>query len=358
MTVACRRVMAAALVALLAAASGAGAAATVPPASQTDAGAVEAPVESASIAKATTATVDGNGTTIATDGEELVLKAAENQTVRGETDLAPGTTLSLNVEGEAFLQTTTTTVTDEGTFNATLDLSSVGEQDVTVKVYRNETILAETDGRVVCETDCKSTTSGSGEGSATAADGPAVQAITEVTQGRTASVKVLFGGAETVTVSIGGPDVNYVVNGTISDRDGDGRATVLFHTDRAGTDEPTLAVADDNETRVVKATAETELDDTLAPGSYGVRLYAGPNATDEVAAKGRVVVFEKATDSAGENDASANGTTTHGTVSGGDATGSNADASDDRFLSGVGMIAVGGVLAVAGIGVVLGLFRN
>lgn len=331
-----RRALAGVLVALLAAASGAAASGT----------------------PAAAAGPDGNGTTIVTDGEELVLDAAANQTIRGETDLAPGTSLSVNVEGEAFLQTTTTAVTGEQTFNVTLDLSTVGEQDVTVTVYRNETVLAEVDGRVVCETDCESTADSS-DGSTTVVDGPAVQAVTEVTQNRTASIKVLFGGADTVTVSVGGPAVNYVVTGTVRDGDGDGRATVLFHTNRAGTDEPTLAVVDDNETRVVEASAETSLDSPLAPGTYDVRLYAGPNATGDVAAKGRVVVYEgTAPKSSDENDTSASDTTTPGTVAGGDNDGSSAGASGDRFLGGVGMIAAGGLLAVLGVGVVLGLFRN
>ncbi|NHN60847.1 MULTISPECIES: BGTF surface domain-containing protein [Halorussus] len=333
-----RRALAAALVALLAVASGT--AASTPAASAT-------------------AAPDGNGTAIVTDGEELVLEAGANQTIRGETDLSPGTTLSVNVEGDTFLLTDTTAVTDEQTFNVTLDLSDFGEQDVAVRVYRSETVLAEADGRIVCKTDCESTATDSDEESGTAADGPAVQAITEVTQNRTASVKVLFGGADAVTVSVGGPEVNYVVNGTVRDRDGDGRATVLFHTNRAGTDEPTLAVVDDNETRVVEASSETSLNAPLAPGSYDVRLYDGPNATGEVAAEGRVVVFEETANSAEESGASANDTaTTIGTVSGGGANGSSAGESGDRFLSGVGMIAAGGVLAVLGVGVVLGLFRN
>lgn len=325
------RVVAAAVVTLLAATSGMAASVTAAPANQT---------------------------AIVTDGEELVLQTAANQTIRGETDLSPGTTLRVNVEGETFLRSTKTTVTGERTFNVSLDLSTVGEQDVTATVYRDETVLAEADGRVVCETDCESTTAASGDETGTAVDGPAVQAITEVTQNRTASVKVLFGGADAVTVSIGGPEVNYVVNGTVRDRDGDDHATVLFHTDRAGTDEPTLAVADDNETRVVEASAETSLDAPLAPASYDVRLYEGPNATGEAAAEGRIVVFEEAADSAEETTSSPNDAeTTLGTVAGG-ANGSNVDASDDPLLGGVGMIAAGGLLAVLGIGVVLGLFRS
>lgn len=350
------RVAAAAVVTLLAAASGAAASVTAAPASPTTGATAAGPAASLP-ASAAVAPVDGNGTTIVTDGEKPVLETAANQTIRGETDLAPGTTLRVNVEGETFLQSTRTTVTDERTFDVSLDLSTVGEQDVTVTVYRNETVLAQADGRAVCRTDCESTTAADEE-TGSAVDGPAVQAITEVTQNRTASVEVRFGGADALTVSIGGPAVNYVVRGTVRDRDGDDHATVLFHTDRAGTDEPTLAVVDDNETRVVEANTETALDAPLDPGSYEVQLYVGPNAAGEVAAQGRIVVFEAAADSAEATASPSNDAeTTLGTVAGG-ANRSNVGASDDPLLGGVGMIAAGGLLAVLGIGVVLGLFRS
>ena len=354
MTACWRRTLVAALVGLLAVTSSVAAASTATPAGRTDAGAVGAPAATAPTPKF--AAVGGNGTSITTDGEEVVLHAAENQTIRGTTTLEPGTELSLNVEGESFLMSDTVTVTDRRTFNMTLDLSTVGEQDVTITVYRDETVLAEAAGRLVCETDCESKTTDSNAENATPVDGPAVQAISKATQNRTASIKILFGGADAVTVSIGGPSMNYVVNGTLHDRDGDGHATVLFHTNRAGTDAPTLGVVDGGETRVVEANTETSLDAPLDPGSYGVRLYAGPNATGELAAKGNVVVYEAtAPKAADENAATTSTATTTGTVSGVE---SNASDSGGRFLGGVGMIAAGGVLAVVGIGVVLGLFRN
>ncbi|UPW01908.1 hypothetical protein M0R88_07375 [Halorussus gelatinilyticus] len=307
------------------------------------------------VPKAAGGTTDGADATIFTDGETLTLDQAPDQTIRGKTTLDPGTTLSINLKGETFLKTNRATVTANRTFNASFDMSDVDRGTFEVRVYRNETVLAEAEGRVVCSTDCTTPTTSTDE-STQSVDSPAVQAVTEVTQNRTASIKVLFGQAETVSVSIGGPNVNYVVNGTVRDRDGDGSATILFHTDHAGTDAPTLGVVDNGTTRVVEASSETSLDAPLAPASYNVRLYAGPTTDGELEAKGRVVVY---TDTSGApNEASATATTV-GTVAGGtDATGSTPDGSGDRLLGSVGLIATGGLLAVLGIGVVLGLFRN
>ncbi|WP_135854797.1 BGTF surface domain-containing protein [Halorussus salinus] len=303
------------------------------------------------------ATADGADATIFTDGEELLLDPAPNQTIRGKTTLEPGTNLSVNVKGEMFLKTNTVRVSDNRTFGASYDMSGLPEQEFEIRVYRNETVLAEADGRVVCSSDCATETTTTDE-TAQSVDSPAVQAVTEVTQNRTASIKVLFGQAETVSVSVGGPSVNYVVNGTVRDRDGDGSATILFHTDRAGTDAPTLGVVDNGSTRVVEETAETSLDSPLAPASYDVRLYAGPTTDGELEARGRVVVFTDASDSGDDAPPTATATAV-GTVSAdGDANGSTADDSGDRLLGSVGLLAAGGLLAVVGIGVVLGLFRN
>lgn len=446
MTTAKRRTLAAVLVGLLAATSGVAAAAG-PVTEQRATEAVATP--EADVPAATTVADDENGTTIRTDGGELVLDAAPNRTIRGETDLEPGTNLTVRIEGRTFLQTTTSTVTDRRTFDATVDLGQISEQNVTVTVARGGTVLTRTEGRVVCDADCEATNGTTVENHALR---PAVEAVTEVTQGKNASVDVLFGDADALTVTIGGPEVNYVVTGTVRDRDDDGRATVLFDTSRAGDDAPTLGVIDDGERRVVEASEETSLDSPLAPGTYDVAV---ANASGGSEVQGRLVVFESGPGPTGAADGQANtsivtdggelvldaapnqtirgktsvepGTNlslmiegetflrtkvvavtedgTFGTsvdlsdVAGedleitvsldgtelatadgrvtcpdgcepsttttvvttdddGDATPPNTSGSDGRLLGGVGMIALGGVLAVAGIGVLLGVFRR
>ena len=402
-----------------------------------------------------------NNTTIVSDGEEPTLQSAPDQTIRGETSVDPGTEIVVVLEGPTFYKSATTTVTDQGTFVASFDLRSLSS-GVTVGVSAKTNPadgpgkkLVATTGYVGCDDDCQSRSKDEATVDPNETD---LQSITEVTQGRVASVDVSFGDADALTVSIGGPSVNYVVNGTVHDEDGDGEATVLFYTGRAGTDAPTLGVVDAGQRRVVEASAETSLDSPLAPATYEVTLHRGTDATDDPVEVGQIVVFEETQSSAASANASivtegeelvlqpeANRTirgetdlepgtelsvmmegdqfiktsvatvaedgTFESTVdlsdlggerlrvsvrhddatlveaegrvactgdcettteaegaSGGDGAAETTDVSnpdpggpssdDAPLLGGVGMLALGGVLAVAGIGVVLGLFRD
>lgn len=69
------------------------------------------------------------GTTFVHDGDRLTLAALENETVRGETDLDPGTELRVRLASESgrspFLVQETATVADDGTFAVTVDLVGV-----------------------------------------------------------------------------------------------------------------------------------------------------------------------------------------------------------------------------------------
>ncbi|WP_132058209.1 BGTF surface domain-containing protein [Halorussus amylolyticus] len=249
------------------------------------------------------ATADSDDTTIGPDGYDPVLSPEPNQTIHGETDVAPGTELKVQMEGDSNFMSTTTTVSEQGTFEATFDLSGVSPgTELEVSVIDDETELLRTSASVECLRGCENES-----GDSDADDASLVDSVTEVSQNRTASIDVRFGDAETLAVSVGGPSSNYVVNGTIRDTDGDGRATVLFHTDRAGTDEPTLGVEDGDEERTVEATDETSLDDPLAIGAYDVRLYRGSNTSADLAEKGKLVVYEAETDESSE-DVSQKGT--------------------------------------------------
>lgn len=248
-----------------------------------------------------------NNTTIVSDGEEPTLQSAPDQTIRGRTDLDSGTEIVVVLEGPTFYKSATTTVTDQGTFAASFDLSSLSS-DVTVGVSARtdptdgsgEKLVATT-GYIGCDDDCQSRSNDETTVDANATD---LQSITEVTQGRVASIDVSFGDADALTVSIGGPSVNYVVNGTVHDEDGDGRATVLFYTGRAGTDAPTLGVIDAGQRRVVEASAETSLDSPLAPATYEVTLHRGTDATDDPVEVGQIIVFEETQSAAASANAS------------------------------------------------------
>lgn len=105
--------------------------------------------------EATTQADDG-GTTIDTDNGTLTLDAAPNQTLTGESDLEPGTDLTVRLRSSGssmpFLRSADATVADDGTWTATVDLSSVSDQPrFTAVVIHDGDRLANVTGRVVGE---------------------------------------------------------------------------------------------------------------------------------------------------------------------------------------------------------------
>lgn len=97
-----------------------------------------------------------DGTRLATENGTVTLRAAPDQTVSGRTDLAAGTTLSVRVQSESpstpFLRTAETTVTEDGTFAVTVNLSQVTDQPTfSVSVRHTDETVATTTGQVVGE---------------------------------------------------------------------------------------------------------------------------------------------------------------------------------------------------------------
>ncbi|UPV75825.1 hypothetical protein M0R89_07125 [Halorussus limi] len=155
--------------ALLASTAVLGAAAQVPG----TAGDVTAvPSDANQTANATTTATTQADATIITDGETLVLQPKPNQTIRGETTAEPGTNLTVQIQGEQFIRTDVATVTDEGTFSVTLDLSSAYGQDLHIEVHRGDAQLAAAEGRVSCAGKCETTeaTTGSWEQTTTVSE--------------------------------------------------------------------------------------------------------------------------------------------------------------------------------------------
>jgi hypothetical protein len=70
-----------------------------------------------------------HSTTFDYDGDRLTLSAAPNQTVAGETDLAPGTNVTVRLRSSdaanPFLRSLTATVSDDGRFTATTNMTAV-----------------------------------------------------------------------------------------------------------------------------------------------------------------------------------------------------------------------------------------
>jgi len=91
-------------------------------------------------------------TSIVHEGDSLALDAATDQRIRGETDLAPGTKLEVRVRSAGsspFLLTAEATVSEEGTFEASVDLSGVDAgTTVDVVVRHDGETAAETTGEI------------------------------------------------------------------------------------------------------------------------------------------------------------------------------------------------------------------
>jgi hypothetical protein len=95
-----------------------------------------------------------SGTQLQYEGDSLTLDNAPEQELRGTTDLESGTTLEISLDSETpsdpLIKRPPATVTDEGTFSATVDMSDADEgTEFTVSVVTDDDTVAEADGRVV-----------------------------------------------------------------------------------------------------------------------------------------------------------------------------------------------------------------
>ncbi|MFC7079541.1 BGTF surface domain-containing protein [Halorussus caseinilyticus] len=81
----------------------------------------------------------------------VVVAHAQNQTITGSLDLEPGTEVQVRVQGDQFIRTATTNVTDDGRFRVSFDFDdSVGENgtEFTVSVRANDETQTEVMGVV------------------------------------------------------------------------------------------------------------------------------------------------------------------------------------------------------------------
>lgn len=237
------------------------------------------------------------------DAESLPLHADDQQVVRGETTVRPGSELTVRLRSsdasDPFLYQESTRVLQNGTFAATFDMSQVsGNTSVNLVVHSDGETLVERDSRVVaCDGNCSDPAPPTPEPTPTPAEtewegsGLDVRRVTTVEQGATATIPLSMEGLEVATVSIGGPDVNYVINATVRDGDADGEARVLFNTSNAGTDGATLAIADSDDDLTV-TNDEPALPSTLDPADYEIRLYEGAGTAGQPAALGTLSVTD------------------------------------------------------------------
>ncbi|MFC7140959.1 BGTF surface domain-containing protein [Halosimplex aquaticum] len=334
----------------------------------------ETPTDTATPTDGATATHDGT-TLDTTDGEVRVAPEA-GQTISGETTLDAGTPISIRVVSDSpsspFLVTAETTVADDGTFEGTFDFSDMSSgTPIDVSVRTDDRRLAASPGQIVdCETDCPTgtATSGGSDGETAtptplATDEIRVHDINRVDQGAVARIPVTFGDADALTITIGDQEaVNYETTASIRDTNGDGRAVVLFRTNAtADADRPALAVAEAGETRPANVTSETTLDSVLDPAPYSVDVFSGPDADGNPATVGTIVVQagdgggEQSGDSGSDGDETATDDEPPGP---GDATVAADDSGSSSFLTGVGALALGGLLAFGAIAMFLGFVRS
>jgi len=224
-----------------------------------------------------------SGTTVDREGETLTLVSGTASKISGQSDLEPGTELELLVEStnvtRPFLIRESTNVTDNGTFATTVDTHSVaGPLNASVTVIHDEEELTEVDARVVpCDDDCEEQSSGPGEGTPPSEFG-LEEDVPVASQNETAEIPVAVGDADTATLSVGDEDdVNYRINATARDENGDGRVVFVLDPAAAGNEStPTMTVRDDGDT--VSINSETDVDGPLSPATYDLVLYRGESA--------------------------------------------------------------------------------
>ncbi|WP_436906868.1 BGTF surface domain-containing protein [Halosimplex marinum] len=107
-----------------------------------------------------------SGTAFAYEGDRLTLAALENETVRGETDLAPGTEVTVRLTSTAgaspFLVQRAATVDEDGAFAAEVDLVGVANGTTFEAVVRHDGAdVASTEGVVIGGKNDVSTTDAS-----------------------------------------------------------------------------------------------------------------------------------------------------------------------------------------------------
>jgi hypothetical protein len=171
------------------------------------------------------------------------------------------------------------------------------------------------------------------------ADSTFERSIYTARQGNIAAIAVTLGDADTATLSLGGPENGYQINATLSDGDGDDTVTVLFDTAAAGRSGETLQAAGGDTVTPVEG-SEVERDTYIDAGDYDLALYQGSAVTDNPADVATLSVDDGNVSTSTETPLAVTAERTT------DATGG------DPPNVGLGAIALGGLLALGGVGLV------
>ncbi|WP_284010017.1 BGTF surface domain-containing protein [Haloarcula pelagica] len=250
-----------------------------------------------------------NGTTLEHEGETVRVASAPGQLITGQTDIDPGTALTVRLRSAdpsaPFLRQGSATVQSDGSFRTATDMSSVPVgTDFEVTVLSGGETVVETGGTVVeCDSDCRDVTptpTPEDEKSVTRAasvDTGTVDMspIAEGVAGGTVPLNVSVGDRDNASLVIGGPAVNYQLNATVRDGNGDRYVMVQFHTGAVGSDEPTLTARDDGDTVTIRSEPDLNVD-RLDPASYDTALFASEAPTGDPVMEGTIVLHAGETD--------------------------------------------------------------
>jgi len=224
-----------------------------------------------------------SGTTVDREGETLTLVAGPETEVTGQSDLEPGTELKLTLQStdstSPFLLRETATVADDGSIAATMDTDSISEPvNATLTVSHDGEELTEVDARIEpCDDDCGDQSSSDGLGTPPSEFG-LEEDVVVAPQDETAKISVAVGDADAATLSVGDEaDVNYQINATARDENGDGRVVFVLDPPAASDESvPTVTVRDDGDS--VSIQRESDVDGPLSPTEYDLTLFRGESA--------------------------------------------------------------------------------
>jgi hypothetical protein len=306
-----------------------------------------APIGAQTTTAEPTATIDYEGGT-------LTLEAAPSQQITGETSLPPGTRVTVRVESTSasspFLQQLEATVTEDGTFTTSGDMSPfpAGASFDAIVVYNGTTIERVPGEIAACSGDCTATATDTDASATAAASDPGfADDVLQVRQGQSVEIPIVVGDREQVTLSVGGQRVDYRLDATVVDGDGDGRVVVAFETARAGREAPTVSTVGPDDR--VAIDAETTPPDGLDPAEYGLTLTRSGTDQSTVDTGTLVILNTVESDTAGGSDPN---TATPPLDETTPARNQGIDA------EGVGALSIGAVLGVVGVGLLLGLLRD
>jgi PGF-CTERM protein len=100
------------------------------------------------------------------------------------------------------------------------------------------------------------------------------RSIYEVEQGETATMNLSLEDMDAMTVQLGGGAMDYKLNASVTDSNGDGTVVLVFDTAKAGSDDGSaLTTKADADELTVKN--ETKVDGELPANMYGITVYAG-----------------------------------------------------------------------------------